>query len=235
MLRSPPHLLGAAALLAAVGPLPASDPEASLRERMVREQIENRGIRNPEVLRVLRATPRHRFVPPGTRSAAYDDCALPIGYSATISQPYIVALMTELLTPGPRQRVLEIGTGSGYQAALLAQLTRQVYTMEIVPQLADSARRTLAALGYRNVTVRHGDGYRGWPEEAPFDRIIVTAAPPEIPRTLIDQLAPGGRLVAPVGEGWGQDLIVLEKKTDGSLRRTSVAPVIFVPMRPEPH
>ena len=231
MLRSTPHLFGFAAMLAAAGPLRAGDAFAPIREHMVRDQIESRGIRNPEVLRVMRATPRHEFTPETVRAMAYEDCALPIGYSATISQPYIVALMSELLAPGKGHRTLEIGTGSGYQAAILAQLTSRVYTIEIVPELAESARRTLQRLGYLNVTVRQGDGYHGWPEAAPFDRIIVTAAPPELPQTLIDQLAPGGRLVAPVGAGWGQDLVLLEKKSDGSLRRTAVVPVIFVPMR----
>ncbi|MBZ5576968.1 MAG: protein-L-isoaspartate(D-aspartate) O-methyltransferase [Acidobacteriia bacterium] len=231
MLRSPPPLLGAAALLAAIAPLRAGDPLAPVRERMVREQLESRGIRSSAALRVMRATARHRFVPPALQSAAYDDCALPIGYGATISQPYIVALMTELLIPEKHQRVLEIGTGSGYQAAILAQLTSHVYTIEIVPELADSARRTLSDLGYSNVTVRHGDGYRGWPDQAPFDRIVVTAAPPDIPQALIDQLAPGGRLVAPVGSGWNQELVVLEKKADGSIQRTPSIPVLFVPMQ----
>lgn len=231
MLRSSPPLFGFAAILAAAGPLRAGDAFAPIREHMVRDQIESRGIRNTEVLRVMRLTPRHEFVPETVRGMAYEDCALPIGYSATISQPYIVALMSELLAAEKWHRVLEIGTGSGYQAAVLAQLTARVYTIEIVPELAESARRTLQRLSHSNVTVRHGDGYRGWPEAAPFDRIIVTAAPPEVPTALLDQLAPGGRLVAPVGSGWGQDLILLEKNADGSLHRTSVAPVIFVPMR----
>ena len=231
MLRGSPNLFGAAAILAAVGPFQASDPFAPNRDRMVRDQIESRGIRNPDVLRVLRATPRHRFVPESIRAMAYDDCALPIGHGATISQPYIVALMTEALAPEKAHRVLEIGTGSGYQAAVLAQLTDHVYTIEIVPELADSARKTLASLGYTNVTVRHGDGYKGWPERAPFDRIIVTAAPPEVPQTLLDQLAPGGRLIVPVGAGWEQELTLIEKRRDGSIHRTPVAPVLFVPMR----
>lgn len=232
MLRSPSQLFGAAALLAAAAPWPASDPFGPQRERMVREQIEARGVRHADLLRAIRATPRHRFVPESLRDRAYDDGALPIGHSATISQPYIVALMTELLLPEKHHRVLEIGTGSGYQAAILAQLTSRVYTIEIVPELAESARQILTALGYSNVTVRQGDGYLGWPEAAPFDRIVVTAAPLEIPAALIRQLARGGRMVVPVGSGWGQDLILLEKKLDGSTRRTSVAPVIFVPMRP---
>ena len=232
MLQRSPHLIGAAAFLALLTPVPASDPSVPVRERMVREQIAGRGIRNPAVLRVLRATPRHLFVPEAIQANAYDDCALPISYGGTISQPYIVALMTELLAPATSNRVLEIGTGSGYQAAVLAQLTSHVYTIEIVPELADSARRRLAALGYLNVTVRHGDGYEGWPEQAPFDRIILTAAPEDVPRVLLDELAPGGRLVAPVGIARGQELILFEKLADGTLRRSSGVPVLFVPMRP---
>ncbi len=235
MFRRSPHWIGAAAILAALGPAPAADPYTSQRERMVREQIEARGIRRPDILRVLRATPRHLFVPEAIREHAYDDHALPIGSGATISQPYIVALMTEWLSPQKHQRILEIGTGSGYQAAVLAQLTGQVYTIEIVPDLADSAREKLAALGYSNVTVRQGNGFHGWPEEAPFDGIIVTAAPPEIPRTLIDQLARCGRLVVPVGIGWAQNLTVVEKRADGTLATSSVAPVVFVPMKGQSH
>lgn len=231
MFRRSPHWFGAAAILAALGPAPVPDPYTSQRERMLRDQIEARGIRSADVLRALRATPRHLFVPNAIRNQAYNDTALPIGSGSTISQPYIVALMTELLRPQKHQRILEIGTGSGYQAAVLAQLTKHVYTIEIMPDLANSARERLAQLGYSNVAVRHGDGYRGWPEAAPFDAIIVTAAPSEIPRTLIDQLARGGRLVAPVGIGWAQDLIVIEKHSDGTLAKSSVVPVVFVPMK----
>lgn len=230
MLRSP-HVFGAAAILAAIGPAPVADPLAPQRERMIREQIEARGIRNPEVLRALRMTPRHLFVPAALRRMAYDDCPLPIGPEATISQPYIVALMTELLRPQKGHRILEVGTGSGYQAAVLAQLTKHVYSIEIMPALAEKARHRLAEQGYTNVTVRQGDGYRGWPEQAPFDGIIVTAAPQEVPRRLIDQLAREGRLVAPVGSAWGQELILFEKRRDGTIRQTTVAPVIFVPMK----
>ena len=201
---------------------------------MVRDQIEQRGVRNPEVLRVLRATPRHQFVPAAVRGMAYSDHPLPIGHGATISQPYIVALMTELLEPEKNQRVLEIGTGSGYQAAVLAQLVKHVYTVEIVPELAASARKLLEEMGYRNVTVRRGDGWLGWPEQAPFDRIILTAAPPEVPRTLIDQLAPGGKLVAPEGATLDQTLVVIEKTADGKTRRRSVTGVAFVPMVKSP-
>ena len=212
--------------------LAAGDPFALQRERMVADQIASRGIRNPDVLRVMRATPRHLFVPPEVRSAAYEDHPLPIGYGATISQPYIVALMTELLAPDRKHRVLEIGTGSGYQAAILGQLAGEVYTMEIVPELAQSAARTLRELGYTNITVRQGDGYKGWPEQAPFDGIMLTAAPPEIPAALIGQLARGGRMVAPVGSTWNQELIVIEKKPDGTIVRRSAGAVTFVPMRP---
>ena len=214
------------------GLLVLTDPYAADRERMVREQIESRGIRGLELLRVLRATPRHLFVPIASRSMAYDDHPVPIGYEATISQPYIVALMTDLLAPGKTDRVLEIGTGSGYQAAVLSQLARQVYTIEIVPELAKSAQRILSDLGYRNVTVRQGDGYKGWPEQAPFAGIMVTAAPPEVPQALIDQLANGGRLVAPVGVGWNQELVLIEKDANGRIRRRSAGGVVFVPMRP---
>ena len=200
------------------------------RRRMVREQIENRGIVNPDVLLVMLATPRHLFVPPQLRPMAYEDSPLPIGHGATISQPYIVALMTEILRPTKTDRVLEIGTGSGYQAAVLAQLAKQVFTMEIIPELASSARQTLAELGYRNVLVREGDGYQGWPEEAPFDRIMVTAAPAEIPQALTVQLARGGRLVAPVGGGSQQQLVLVEKGADGATHRQFKGEVMFVPM-----
>ena len=199
---------------------------------MVREQIAHRGIRDAGVLRVMEATPRHLFVPAVLRAMAYDDSPLPIGHEATISQPYVVALMTEALAPAANHRVLEIGTGSGYQAAVLAQLVRHVYSVEIVPELAKSARETLRQLGYSGVTVREGDGYKGWPEEAPFDRIIVTAAPPEIPPALIDQLAAGGRLIAPVGATREQELILIEKEAGGKLRRRSLGGVAFVPMKP---
>lgn len=210
----------------------AEDPMALQRKRMVSVQIEKRGIRNPDVLRVLRATPRHLFVPPSLRSEAYEDHPLAIGYGATISQPYIVAHMTELLAPARHHRVLEIGTGSGYQAAILAQLVAEVYTLELVPELAQAAARTLRDLGFTNVTVRQGDGYKGWPEKAPFDAIIVTAAPPEVPAALIAQLARGGRLVAPIGSSPEQDLVLVEKGADGNLHQRSVGAVTFVPMRP---
>ncbi len=206
-----------------------ADPWAAQRAAMVREQIERRGVSRAEVLEAMRTVPRHLFVPTEMRGRAYSDSPLPIGYGQTISQPYIVALMTELLEPRPDVRVLEIGTGSGYQAAVLAGLVRQIYTIEIVPELARSAATALAA--YPNVKVRQGDGYRGWPEEAPFDRIILTAAPPEVPRALVEQLKRGGRLVAPEGPTpWRQELIVIEKDAGGKVRRRSVIPVMFVPM-----
>lgn len=198
---------------------------------MVRTQIEERGVRNPEVLRVMRAVPRHLFIPEPMRSQAYEDHPVPVGYGQTISQPYIVGLMTELLEPNKDLTVLEIGTGSGYQAAVLSGLVKHLYSIEIVPELARSSAATLEKLGYRNVTVRHGDGYQGWPEQAPFDRIIITAAPPEIPKTLLEQLKLGGKLVAPVGSSvFGQDLVVIDKALNGRLRRHSIIPVMFVPM-----
>ena len=198
---------------------------------MVREQIEARGIRDAEVLRVLRSTPRHLFVPKVLERAAYADSALPIGYGATISQPVIVARMTELLELTKVNRVLEIGTGSGYQAAVLSPLVAEVFSIEIVPELARTAADRLARLGYRNVTVREGDGYAGWPEKAPFDRIILTAAPPELPPTLLAQLSPGGRLVAPVGsQVYDQYLVLVEKDARGQIRSERVAAVAFVPM-----
>lgn len=213
--------------------LPA-DPSAAARERMVRDQIEDRGVRHPGVLRAMRATPRHLFIPPAARDLAYEDRPVPIGYNVTISQPYIVAWMTELLEPAKTQKVLEIGTGSGYQAAVLAPLVERVYTIEIVPELARSSRALLEKLGYRNITVRAGDGYRGWPEEAPFHRVILTAAPREVPQALLDQLAPGGRLVAPVGGSpFTQELLVIDKRPDGSIRRRSMGGVAFVPMVPK--
>ena len=224
MLRTP-------VLLAAVAAAWCGDPTAAVRERMVAEQIAARGIESPAVLRAMRTVPRHLFMPDPVRAQAYDDHPVPVGYGQTISQPYIVGLMTELLEPRKDLKVLEIGTGSGYQAAVLSGLVRQVFSIEIVPELARRSAGVLKQLGYENVTVRLGDGYKGWAEEAPFDRIILTAAPPEIPQTLLDQLKRGGRLVAPVGGSvFGQELVVVEKNADGKLKRRSVAPVMFVPM-----
>ncbi len=208
----------------------ATDAFSALRERMVREQIEARGIRNPAVLGAMRSTPRHEFIPKGA-GPAYGDHPLRIGFDATISQPYVVALMTELLKPEKTHRILEVGTGSGYQAAVVSQLVSWVYTIEIVPELARSARENLARLGYANITVRAGDGFAGWPERAPFERILMTAAPVEIPAALIAQLANGGRLVAPVGPSRFQELVLVEKSADGRIRRSSHGGVSFVPMR----
>jgi protein-L-isoaspartate(D-aspartate) O-methyltransferase len=210
-----------------------ADPQSLPALKMLHDQIEARGIHHPGVLRAMRDTPRERFVPDSQREHAYDDGPLSIGYGQTISQPYIVASMTQLLDPRPGDRVLEIGTGSGYQSAILSQLVRQVYTVEIVEPLAKSARALLTQLGYRNITVRCSNGWLGWPELAPFDRIILTAAPPEIPPALIQQLRPGGRLVAPVGESW-QELIVVDKDVFGKLHRRVEYPVAFVPMVGKP-
>lgn len=197
---------------------------------MVQRQIEGRGIHNAAVLRVMRETPRHLFVPEEVRAQAYEDHPLPIGSGATISQPYIVANMTELLEVSSKHRVLEIGTGSGYQAAVLSRLAGKVYSIELESELAARATGTLKRLGYSNVIVKQGDGYSGWPSEAPFDRILLTAAPAEIPTVLIDQLAEDGRLVAPVGKTSFQELIVIEKRK-GKIRRSSAGYVTFVPLR----
>jgi len=179
----------------------------------------------------MRKVPRHEFVPEDARGSAYLDHPLPIGYGQTISQPYVVAFMTEQLDLRPTHKVLEIGTGSGYQAAVLAELAGELFTIEIVEPLGRRAAETLATLGYDNIHVRIGNGYLGWPEEVPFDRIILTAAPEKLPETLVEQLAPGGRLVAPVGPVYGsQEIIVLDKGRDGKVRRRSVLPVQFVPM-----
>jgi protein-L-isoaspartate(D-aspartate) O-methyltransferase len=205
------------------------DSYAGPRMKMIQEQIEHRGLKDPDVLRAMRDTPRHRFVPDSEIDQAYEDHPVAIGYGATISQPYIVALMTHLLDVKRSHKVLEIGTGSGYQAAILSQLAEHVYSVEIVPELAASAATKLTGLGYTNVTVRQGDGYQGWPEQAPFDRIIVTAAPPDVPRALVDQLRPGGKMVAPIGD-WDQSLYVFEKLANGQVRRTMTIGVRFVPM-----
>ena len=210
----------------------AQDRYAELRNQMVEEQIIARGVKDPRVLRVMREVPRHLFVSPNLAGSAYTDQPLLIGQEQTISQPYIVALMTELLRPQPDDVVLEVGTGSGYQAAVLSRLAKQVYSIEILPLLAYSAQKRLAQLGYRNIEVKAGDGYLGWPEAAPFDGIIVTAAPPEVPTALVEQLKRGGRMVVPVGETDAtQSLIVLEKsKTSDQVTRRTVIPVRFVPM-----
>ncbi len=208
-----------------------SDPAAREQERlhMVSRQIEARGVRDARVLQAMREVPRHRFVPQSELAHAYDDRPLPIGNGQTISQPYIVALMTELAQVKPGDQVLEIGTGSGYQAAVLAQLGVKLFSIEIIEPLAKRAKATLAALGYsKNVEVRHGDGYAGWPEHAPFDAVLVTAAPPTIPEPLKQQLRVGGRLIIPVGKRY-QSLLKVTRTEDG-FRQETVIPVRFVPM-----
>ncbi|WP_243382516.1 protein-L-isoaspartate(D-aspartate) O-methyltransferase [Geothrix alkalitolerans] len=203
---------------------------AQARMRMVREQIVARGVADPRVLEAMGRVPRHEFVPAAQRGQAYEDWPLPIGYGQTISQPYIVAFMTAALAPRPGDRVLEIGTGSGYQAAVLAGLVAEVYTMEIVEPLAQRAEADLKRLGYTNVKVRAGDGHLGWPEAAPFDAIIVTCAPEDVPQPLVDQLKVGGRMIIPVGSQWGAQELYLLRKTATGLRRQGVLPVRFVPM-----
>lgn len=204
------------------------DHAAGYRERMVREQLERRGIQDPRVLQAMRKVPRERFVPADLRNRAYDDGALPIGHEQTISQPYIVAFMTEALRLTGKERVLEIGTGSGYQAAVLAELVPEVYSIELVEPLARSAEKTLSELGYRNIKIKIGDGFAGWVEHAPYDAIIVTAAPAEIPPVLVEQLKMGGRMIVPVGV-WEQELVLVEKSAKGFITR-NLLPVRFVPM-----
>ena len=205
-----------------------TDPHADARARMVEQQIAARGVANPRVLAAMRAVPRHRFVDPSQAANAYDDRPLPIGRGQTISQPYIVAYMTELLRLEPGAKVLEVGTGCGYQAAVLAEIAREVYTIEIVKTLADGAASLLPRLGYANVHVRHGDGYGGWPDQAPFDGIVVAAAPDHIPPALVAQLAVGGRLVIPVGDA-DQEIRVITKTASGH-REERLIPVRFVPL-----
>ncbi len=204
------------------------------RMRMVQEQLigPGRDITNARVLAAIGKVPRHEFVPERQRNQAYDDHPLPIGYGQTISQPYIVAFMTEKLDPQPTDRVLEIGTGSGYQAAVLAELVAKVYTIEIVEPLAQRAKADLQRLGYTNVLVRAGDGYQGWPDAAPFDAIIVTCAPDKVPQPLTEQLKDGGRMIIPIGEIWDQKLVLLHKRGQ-RLEKTVVLPVRFVPMTGE--
>lgn len=213
---------------------PEAGPYAMERQRMVQEQLEapGRGITNARVLEAMQKVPRHEFVSEDYRDEAYDDHPLPIGYGQTISQPFIVAFMTEQLDPQPTDRVLEIGTGSGYQAAVLAGLVKEVYTIEIIEPLAERAAADLARLSYTNVHARAGDGYAGWPEAAPFDAVIVTCAPEAVPQPLVDQLKEGGRMIVPVGSNWDQELVLLTK-SGGELRRKSVLPVRFVPMTGE--
>ena len=223
------------AVLAASGcgqkPAPGVDL-ASERQRMVQEQLMPRGIHEERVLAAMAKVPREEFVPQEVRPASYTDQPLPIGYSQTISQPYVVAFMTEQLQLKRDDHVLEIGTGSGYQAAILAELVAEVYTIEIVEALAKNAEATLGRLGYKNVHVKAGDGYKGWPEHAPFDAVIVTCAPDHVPQPLVDQMKEGGRMIIPVGAMGEQELYLLEKK-NGRLEKRAVLPVRFVPMTGE--
>jgi protein-L-isoaspartate(D-aspartate) O-methyltransferase len=212
---------------------PSAVDFAAQRQRMVDQQLKPRGIKDERVLAAMAKVPREDFVPVDERSDAYEDGPLPIGYDQTISQPYIVGFMTEQLRPKPGDRVLEIGSGSGYQAAILAELVADVYTIEIVEPLAKTAEATLQRLGYKNVHLKVGDGYKGWPEEAPFDAIIVTCAPDKVPQPLVDQLKEGGRTVIPVGERFAQQLYLLEKQ-NGRLKESVTLPVRFVPMTREP-
>lgn len=208
------------------------DPRADARRQMVEEQLATpgRGITDRQVLAAMAKVPRHEFVPADMRHLAYADGPLPIGHGQTISQPYIVAFMTEILKPQTSDRVLEIGTGSGYQAAVLAELVAEVYTIEIVEALASRAEADLRRLGYANIWVRAGDGYQGWPEKAPFDAVIVTCAPEAVPQALTDQLKDGGRMIIPVGGGGAVQELVLLEKQGGQLHRQAVLPVRFVPM-----
>ena len=213
---------------AATDQRPQNDEHAARRARMVSSQLRGRDITHAGVLDAMGRVPRHRFVPAGLEAQAYDDNPLPIGDGQTISQPYIVAYMTQVLEPSKHDRVLEIGTGSGYQAAVLAELVKEVFTIEIVPSLAERSAALLTSLGYTNIRARHGDGYAGWPDAAPFNKIVVTAAPEAIPDTLVDQLAVGGLMVVPVGRDF-QMLTVLRRTPDGVVKREAMA-VRFVPM-----
>ena len=221
-------VLMATAAVACVGGWVSNENYEEQRQKMVREQILSRGIKDQRVLNAMRQVPRHLFVSPEIAGMAYEDRPLPIGHGQTISQPYIVALMTELAQLAAQDRVLEIGTGSGYQAAILSRLAAQIYTIEYFEPLGLEARRRLKDLHYENVEVRVGDGYQGWPEHQPFDAILVTAAIERVPQPLLDQLKPGGRLVIPLGtESESQSLVVVEKDRQGHIRQRDVIPVRF--------
>lgn len=226
-------VIAAAACDGAVAERQTAAPDwTAARMQMVDQQIAARDIKSPRVLEAMRRVPRHEFVPEAMRGSAYIDSPLPIGHDQTISQPFIVAYMTEALELDAAHRVLEIGTGSGYQAAVLGELAKEVYTIEIVAPLADRARQTLAKLGYKNVHVRTGNGYLGWPEQAPFDRVMVTAAPDDIPPALVEQLKVGGLMAIPVGVG-NQELRVL-RRTEQGMETLRTLPVRFVPMTGKP-
>jgi protein-L-isoaspartate(D-aspartate) O-methyltransferase len=203
---------------------------ARLREIMVQRQIMARGVEDPDVIKAMLKVPRHLFVPEAGRAYSYEDYPLPIGEGQTISQPYIVAYMTEALDLRPGDRVLEIGTGSGYQAAILGEMVKEVYTIEIVAELGKRARQTLSNLGYKNIHVKIGDGYKGWPDKAPFDAVVVTCAPEKVPRALIEQLKEGGRMIIPVGRTGGVQKLVRAVKKGGIFKTEDVMYVRFVPM-----
>ena len=209
-----------------------TDEYKTERRQMVDRQIRPRGILDGSVLKAMEKVPRHKFVPEPLRAKAYTDFPLPIGHGQTISQPAIVAYMTEAADVSKNEKVLEIGTGSGYQAAILGELAKEVYTIEIIPELAERARQMLAELGYKNVFVKAGNGYLGWPEHAPFDAIVVTAAPDEVPQTLVDQLAIGGKMVIPVGTTY-QEMVLIQKTRQGVTEKRTI-PVRFVPMTGKP-
>jgi protein-L-isoaspartate(D-aspartate) O-methyltransferase len=211
---------------------PEGDVFGKARSKMVEDDICGKGIRDQSVINAISRIKRECFIPADHQALAYSDAALQIGYEQTISRPYIVALMTELVKPSPEKRALDIGTGSGYQAAMLGETCKEVYSIEILKPLADEACNRLATMGYKNIHVRCGDGYKGWPEKAPFDVIVVAAAPDHVPQPLIDQLAPGGRLIIPVGD-CEQVLLLLEKNSDGSIKRREISPVKFVSMTGE--
>ena len=206
------------------------DPYKSQREEMVKNQIEARGVKDKATLKAMRTVKRHFFVPKDSQDDAYDDGPLPIGYGQTISQPYIVAYMTEIIKPKPNYKVLEIGTGSGYQAAVLSEIVDKVYTIEIVTQLSNSAKERLIRLGYKNVEVKNADGYYGWKEYAPFDAIIVTAAAEYIPPPLIEQLKEGGKMIIPIGSPFFTQTLMLVEKKGGDITTESLLPVRFVPL-----
>jgi protein-L-isoaspartate(D-aspartate) O-methyltransferase len=237
LFRSPRKIVAAAIVLAlSLGATafllskPGGDWEAR-RQRMVTQQLTPRGIKHPEVLAAMGRVPRHEFVPENVRGSAYEDRPLHIGHKQTISQPYIVAYMTEAVDPKPGQKVLEVGTGSGYQAAVLAELVGEVYTVELLAELAGTAAQTLERLGYKNVKVRAGDGYRGWPQAAPFDAIVVTCGADHVPEPLFEQLKPGGKMIIPVGPTPFQNLRLISKGPKGERHERELLPVAFVPLR----
>lgn len=232
MKKIPCFLFFCMSVLALSRTIPALEPNdySRLREDMVRQQIMARGVADPEVLEAMRKVPRHLFVPENYRDFSYRDHPLPIGQGQTISQPYVVAFMTEALDLKSTDRVLEIGTGSGYQAAVVAEIVKEVYTIEIIEELGKRARRTLEMLGYKNIRVKIGDGYKGWPEKGPFDAVIVTCAPERIPEALIEQLSDGGRMIVPVGRAGAVQRLVRAVKKKGKLETKEVMPVRFVPM-----